>query len=88
VRSLKDLPAVGAAVSLRVQITRWRCRQPACAVRFFTGLLPGVATARGRRTCRADVVTHLVGHALGGRPGERLIHRLGLRVSDDTILRC
>jgi hypothetical protein len=87
VRSLKDLPAVGAAVSLRVHVTRWRCRRPTCAVRFFTGLLPGVATARGRRTCRADVVTHLVGHALGGRPGERLIHRLGLRVSDDTILR-
>jgi transposase len=26
VRTLKDLPAVGAAVSLRVQVTRWRCR--------------------------------------------------------------
>lgn len=87
VRSLKDLPAVGAAVSLRVHVSRWRCRQPACAVRFFTGVLSGVAAVRGRRTCRADVVTHLVGHALGGRPGERLMDRLGLRVSDDSILR-
>ena len=87
VRSLKDLPAVGAPVSLRVHVSRWRCRQPACAVRFFTGVLAGVAAVRGRRTCRADVVTHLVGHALGGRPGERLMGRLGLRVSDDSILR-
>jgi hypothetical protein len=33
------------------------------------------------------VVTELVGHALGGRAGERLMGRLGLRVSDDTIVR-
>jgi hypothetical protein len=59
----------------------------ACAVRFFTDVLPGVAEVRGRRTCRADVVTQLIGHALGGRPGERLIGRLGLPVSDDTIVR-
>jgi transposase len=87
VRSLKDLPAVGAAVSLRVHVGRWRCRQSGSSVRFFTGALSGVAEMRGRRTCRADVVTQLIGHALGGRPGERLISRIGLPVSDDTILR-
>ena len=42
---------------------------------------------RGRRTFRADVLTQLIGHALGGRPGERLMSRIGLPVSDDTILR-
>ena len=30
---------------------------------------------------------HLVGHALGGRGGEQLLARLGMAVSDDTILR-
>jgi hypothetical protein len=40
-----------------------------------------------RRTSRADVITQLIGYSLGGRPGERLIARLGLPVSDDTILR-
>jgi Transposase len=29
----------------------------------------------------------LVGYALGGRAGERLSHRLGLQISDDTLLR-
>ena len=29
----------------------------------------------------------LIGHALGGRPGERLMGRIGLAISDDTILR-
>jgi transposase len=87
VRTLKDLPTAGAAVSLRVRVGRWRCRQPACAVRFFTGALPGVAEAYGRRTSRAEAVTELIGQALGGRAGERLLGRLGLPVSDDTIVR-
>jgi transposase len=54
VRTLKDLPTSGAAVSLRVRVGRWRCRQPGCAVRFFTGALPGVAEPYGRRTSRAE----------------------------------
>jgi hypothetical protein len=29
----------------------------------------------------------VIGHALGGRAGERLSGRLGLRISDDTLLR-
>jgi transposase len=32
-------------------------------------------------------LVHLVGHAAGGRPAERLMKRLGLPQSDDTILR-
>ncbi len=83
----KDLPASGAAVSLRVRVGRWRCRQPGCVVRFFTSALPGVAEAYGRRTSRAEVVTELIGQACGGRAGERLLGRLGLPVSDDTIVR-
>ena len=42
---------------------------------------------RGRRTCRANVVIRLIGYALGGRPGERLARRIGLSVSNDTLLR-
>ena len=46
-----------------------------------------MADLRGRRTCRADVVARLIGYALGGRAGERLTTRLGLPVSNDTLLR-
>lgn len=28
-----------------------------------------------------------MGHAAGGRPAERLLRRLGIRVSDDTVIR-
>jgi hypothetical protein len=82
VRSLTDLPAVGA-VAARV------CRSlalPAARVRgsLFHWRLAGRRGRLSRRTDRADVVTHAIGDALGGRPGERLSGRLGLPISDDT----
>ena len=87
VRTMNDLPAVGAVVALKIRVSRWRCRSPACAVRLFADRLPGVADLRGRRTCRANVVARLIGYALGGRAGERLTTRIGLPVSNDTLLR-
>jgi hypothetical protein len=87
VRTLKDLPAVGATVSLQIRVGRWRCGTRACAVRLFADRLPGVAELRGRRTCRANVIARLIGYTLGGRTGERLTTRIGLPVSNDTLLR-
>ena len=83
VRTVKDLPAFGAPVSIQLRVNRFRCLNNGCAAQYFTAGLPGVAARRGRRTCRADTIVLLVGHALGGRPGERLIGRIGLPVSDD-----
>ncbi len=40
-----------------------------------------------RRTRRVSEIGGLLGHSAGGRPGERLMRRLGMPVSDDTILR-
>jgi hypothetical protein len=34
-----------------------------------------------------DEIVGLIGHSMGGRPGECLMHRLGMAVGDDTILR-
>ena len=87
IRTLTDLPALGATVSLKIRVGRWRCFTLACSVRFFIDRLPGVAEFRARRTCRANEVAQLIGYALGGRPGERLSRRIGLPVSNDTVLR-
>jgi transposase len=40
-----------------------------------------------RHTQRFANTIHLVGYALGGRGGERLLQRLGMAVSDDTLVR-
>jgi hypothetical protein len=46
---------------------------------------PGLAGARHVTERAAGVIT-LIGHALGGRPAERLAARLGLRVSRQGVL--
>jgi len=86
VRHLQDLPVQGTAVTLQVRLARWQCRNRRCQRRTFADRLPEIARSFARRTCRAAELGRLVGHAAGGRPAERLMTRLGLPQSDDTIL--
>jgi transposase len=86
-RTLKAPPSRGCTATLKLQVNRWRCRNRRCSVRFFTRPLVGVVEAYARETNRARDLTLLIGHALGGLPGERLMSRLNLATSDDTILR-
>jgi transposase len=86
-RTMKDLAAHGQSVTLRVRVSRWRCRNPRCETAIFAERLPGVAAPRAQHTHRFGVVVHLVGHALGGRAGERLLVRLSMAISADTIVR-
>src|SRR5205085_8622115 len=86
-RTLKDVAAHGGRVTLRVQVSRWRCRNTGCTTSIFAERLLGVAAARVQQTIRFGAVVHLVGQALGGRAGERLLARLQMDVSTDTVLR-
>ncbi len=87
-RHLQDLPAQGAPVAVKLCLQRWQCRNEACERKTFATQLPEVAAPRARRTERATEIIYLFGHGVGGRPGERLIKRIGMPTSDDTILRC
>ncbi|WP_244467746.1 ISL3-like element ISRsp8 family transposase [Pseudorhizobium banfieldiae] len=86
-RSLQDLPVQGKPVTVKLLLSRWRCAHGECARRTFTDRLPTVADPYARRTRRVGEIVGLLGHSTGGRPGERLMQRLGIPVSDDTILR-
>jgi hypothetical protein len=55
--------------------------------RIFAEWLPTLATPFARRTARLAGIVRLFGHSVGGRPSERLMARLGMPVSDTTILR-
>jgi transposase len=48
---------------------------------------PEIAAPLARRTRRVSELVHLFGHGVGGRPSERLLKRIGMPTSDDTILR-
>ena len=46
----------------------------------------GSSAPFARRTARLSEIVRLLGHSAGGRPSERLMRRLGMPVSDTTIL--
>jgi len=74
-------------VTVKLQMTRWRCLNDESERQTFSEQLSGVAARYARRTLRIGHLVQLFGHVAGGRPGERLMKRLGMPASDDTILR-
>jgi transposase len=87
VRHLQDLPSQGAVVRLRLELARWRCVNLDCARQTFGDRLPAVAQPYARRTDRVAELARLVTHTAGGRPARRLMARLGMPQSKDTLLR-
>ena len=67
-------------------MSRWRCGNAECEKQTFSEQLPDIAAPLARRTCRVIGLMRMIGYSTGGRPGERLMERLGLPTSDDTIL--
>ena len=87
IRHLKDLPAQGVGVKLKLRVGRWRCRNRSCRQQIFCQRLERVTQKQAMETKRCEEMIREVAYALGGRPGERLIRRLGLRRSRNTLLR-
>jgi hypothetical protein len=71
---------------VRLRLARLRCRESTCDQKIFAERLPGVTEPLLRRTSRVVDLIRAVGHAAGGKPAERLLSRLGLPASDDTVL--
>ena len=86
-RRLRDLPVQGTAVHVRLHLGRWRCRNRECRRGIFVERITGVAMPYARQLCRLGEVRVLVGRALGGRPGQRLMNRLGMPTGRQTLLR-
>jgi transposase len=87
-RCLSDLPSSGRAVQIKVNVRRFRCRQPGCQRCIFVERLgPTITMPFWRRTVRLEGIVHHLGLALGGRPGASLARRLVIPVSRDTLLR-
>jgi transposase len=86
-RVLADLPWMGYAVRLKLHTRRFFCPNPECARQIFTERLPGVVAPYAHRTLRLTDVFTLIGFALGGEAGKRLVQGMGLATSPDTLLR-
>lgn len=86
-RRLQDFPWQGVAVELWATIGRFRCRNSSCPRKVFCERLPGIVRTYGRQTERASEIVRLIGYVAGGLPGQRLLARLSIATSDDTVLR-
>jgi transposase len=86
-RRFWDLPIQGRPVRITLRVGRWQCRNAECGQSIFTERLPGIVDPGARQTRRAAGILRLLGHGVGGRPGERLAGRLGFAGSRATILR-
>jgi len=78
---------MGCAVHLELHVRRFFCSNPECVRQVFTERLPTVVAPYARRTTRLTDVLTLIGFALGGEAGKRLVAGMGLATSPDTLLR-
>ncbi|MDP8973744.1 MAG: ISL3 family transposase [Actinomycetota bacterium] len=86
-RTLADLPWGGRAVRLALRVRRFRCSHSECPRRIFAERIPDLVASYARKTTRLHQILRLVGFALGGEGGARLLLRLGMRASPSTLLR-
>jgi transposase len=87
IRRLKDLPWQGCAVELRLKVRRFRCRNGTCGRKIFAESTPEVARSHARWTTRVGEIIRLIGYTAGGLPGSRILDRLAIPISDDTVTR-
>ena len=86
-RLVADLPWMGWGVQLELHTRRFFCQNHECPRQIFTERLPTVVAPYARRTMRLTDVFTLIGFALGGEAGKRLVAGMGLSSSPDTLLR-
>ena len=86
-RSLRDLPIQGVPVVIRLRVRKWRCEEPACERSIFAERLPGLASPYAHQSDAIADVLAVMGHGAGGETSRRLLARLGIVVSGDTVLR-
>ena len=77
VRLVADLPWAGWAVRLELHVRRFFCQNKACTHQIFTERLPNVVAPYARRTMRLTDLFTLIGFALGGEAGKRLVDGMG-----------
>jgi transposase len=85
-RTLADLPWSCFTVRVSLGVRRFFCANQDCRRRIFTERLPDLVLPYARRTLRQGEILRVIGLALGGRAGSRLLRRLQLHASPHTIL--
>lgn len=86
-RQLQDFAWQDEQVTIRLRLRRWRYINTTCERETFSDRSPEFVSPFARRTKRAAQIVRLLAYSAGGRPSERIMHCLGMPISNDTILR-
>lgn len=86
-RKPTDLPISDKEVQLKLRLRRFRCQNPSCSTRTFSQPCPDWLPAYARRTSRLAHAQQSVAMMLGGKAGSRLLTKLHMPTSHDTLLR-
>jgi len=87
VRTIRDHPAGGRPVVIRLAVRRFSCRNPACPRVTFAEQVTGLTGRYLRRSLPLLGLLAQVGLALAGRAGARLAATLGAAAHRTTLLR-
>jgi len=82
-----DLPSLGRMVRVSLRVRRFYCRNAACPRQTFAEPVSQLVAPFARRTRRLAEAQGRTGAALGGEAGARLLSRLAMPASADTVLR-
>jgi transposase len=85
-RKPADLPCAGRSIRLLLTVRKFFCRVATCPRKVFTERLPDLLEPSSRLTTRLRAAIQEVGFATCGKGGEHLATKLGMPVSDVTVL--
>ena len=85
-RHPRDLPCVGRPIRLVFTVRKFFCRNPNCSCKVFAERLPDFIEASSRLTKRLRTAAQDIGFATCGKGGEQLSDKLGMGISDATLL--
>lgn len=81
-----DLPCTGRSIRLLLTVKKYFCRVASCPRKIFTERIPELLQPSSQLTTRLRSAVQEVGFASCGKGGERLCGKLGMSVSDTTVL--
>jgi len=81
------LPVSAFSVVLNLTIRRYFCDNPDCARCTFVERMPGIIETYARRTARLVASQREVGFLAGGETGAKIVRKLDLPTSPDTLIR-
>jgi len=85
-RHPRDLPCVGRPIRLVFTVRKFFCRNPACSRKVFAERLPDFIEASSRLAKRLRKSVQEIGFATCGKGGECLGKKLGMPISDASLL--